>query len=259
MTAERENQPLDQRIVLNELVTVNGEVAKLLRLKDQHLLEADDSGKLADLNKRKDRLLIWVLFYRKEGNRSIKVTVSGLPQDKLHPYSRNKIEISFPHPKLERRKYRTTSNMKQLIINSGLRIEELIGEPDQYQSEEFGDYIKRTIAEIAELGHDLNDTLRTNDLIKKQNLEKLKNELASRIIRLRLREGLTRMVIEVKLLKDPKGKKVRDLMEVRFHPGKGESSWSFHIPTFSPFYILYVKPLVEELGGFDRETIDRRR
>lgn len=256
MVQEQETKISPNRSALGRVIDISRELGELYAIKRESVLSHDQKGKLDELNGQKNKLLVEILEFRRIGDDSITAIIFGKPEDKLHPYSRNRIEISFPHPNPPYNIYRTASNLSVLASYCG-GLDDLIGSPDGFKQEQIADYVIRTIAEISDLGHDLDRAMNGVDLARQQELSCLKAILAARVIKLRIDRGLTRREIELKLLKDPKGKAPRDIVEVNFYPGKGKQKWGFHMPTIDPFYKSLIKPLIDELGGFDRETIRR--
>lgn len=259
MEREQEAQISRRVSILNQIVETNSLLANLYELRRMGSLGSREKEQLDQANERKHRLMIKALELRRDGDQSIKVIIYGKPSDELHKYSRNRVDVEFPISESANKTYRTTSSLDHLNAIFEGDIDSLIGCPDGFVGEPTGDYVIRTIAEISALGHDLDKTQTTADLARKQQLSRLKAKLAARIVRERINSGLNRRVVEVKLLRDKDGNSVRDLVEISYYPGKGEEKWGFHLPTCDPFYKLQVAPLIEELGGFDRETRGRSR
>lgn len=257
MTSESEPIVAQNEVVLKQLVDINSQLSRFYALKRKNYLGRAEKEQMALLNDRKNHLITQALIQRRDGDESIKVFILGRPQDNLHPYSRNRMDILFRHPVPPHKICRTAASLSSFRSYYQDGLPDLIGVPDGFKSEPIGDYVIRTVAEIAALGRDLDDASKRVYLAKKQELSKLKSILAARVIRVRIDNGLTRREIQIRLLRNPRGIKQLDLVEVKFYPGAGESQWSFHMPTSDPFFRLQVKPLIDQLGGYDRETIGR--
>ena len=259
MERGQEDQISRRDSILDQIAETNRLLANLYGLRKMGSLGPWEKEQLDRASEQKHRLMVKALELKRDGDQSIKVTIYGELDDELHKYSRNRVDVEFPVSGSSNKTYRTTSSLDHLNAIFEGDINSLIGCPDGFVSEPTGDYIRRTIAEISALGHDLDKTMTAADLVRKQQLSRLKARLAARIVRKRINSGLTRRVVEVKLLRDKGGEPVRDLVEINYYPAKGEEKWGFHLPICDPFYKLQVAPLIEELGGFDRETRGRSR